>query len=105
MKTIKSIITTELLAFLPISGFAYDFTVDGIYYNVVSLEDLTCAVTYGDEKYAGDVEIPATVTYNGRTLDVIEVGAGAFSECEGLKSVKISNSIITIGSGAFLYCI
>lgn len=30
---------------------AYDFTVDGIFYNIVSFGDLTCVVVAGDEKY------------------------------------------------------
>ena len=50
MKTnrIKTLLTAVLLS-LCASGSAYDFTVDGLYYNIVSLEDLTCEITYGDK--------------------------------------------------------
>ena len=100
---IKKTLIASLLLLISSNISAYDFEVDGIYYNIVSLEDLTCAVTYGDEKYAGEVEIPATVTYNGRTLDVVEIGNSAFSN-SGVQIVKIPNTITTIGSQAFYSC-
>lgn len=48
-----------LLTILPIS--AYDFEVDGIYYEVISFSDLTCKVVSGDNEYEGDVVIPSEV--------------------------------------------
>lgn len=47
----QSVMTVALLACITAS--AYDFEVDGIYYYVVSMSDLTCAVTRGDNKYTG----------------------------------------------------
>ena len=91
-----------LVSAAPVS--AYDFAVDGIYYNVVSLPDLTCAVTKGDMDYSGDITIPEQVTYNGRTLTVTSIGDRAFSSCSGLTSVNIPNSVTSIGYGAFLGC-
>lgn len=62
----KRIVTTRfgmlvamLLTILPIS--AYDFEVDGIYYEVISFSDLTCKVVSGDNEYEGDVVIPSEV--------------------------------------------
>ena len=74
MKIVKSIIIMALLALLPINAFAYDIKVDGIYYNIISLEDLTCAVTSGEEKYAGEVDIPArqSPTANAKLIKEIE---------------------------------
>ena len=46
-------LTTILCASL--SASAYDFEIDGIYYEVISLTDLTCAVTSGDNKYQGEL--------------------------------------------------
>lgn len=90
------------LAFIPVS--AYDFSLDGIYYNIVSLDDLTCEVTSGDEKYTGEVVIPETVTYNSRTLNVTGIGILAFNYCLGLSGVIIGNSVTTIGNSAFSSC-
>lgn len=72
------------MALIPAS--AYEFTVDGIYYNVESLTDLTCSVTSGDESYTGDIVIPDKVTYKNKTLTVTEIGYGAFEGCSGLTS-------------------
>ena len=33
------------------SASAYNFTVDGFYYDIVSISDLTCAVTNNDNVY------------------------------------------------------
>ena len=93
--------------FTSVKVSAYDFTVDGIYYNIVSLPDLTCAVTYddvNDTKYLGDIVIPDHVTYNGRTLTVVEIGKSAFSGCSGLTGITIPNSITSIGNYAFSGC-
>ena len=97
--------TLMLLSFITAS--AYDFMVDGIAYNVVSLPDLTCEVTQADTKYSGDIVIPSTVTYQGRTLTVIRIDGGedgAFYECSALTSVEIPNSVTTIDADAFHKC-
>lgn len=83
---------------------AYDFEVDGMYYNIVSASDKTCSVTYGDEKYIGDVIIPEAVTYKGRTLSVVAIDEDAFENCSELKSITISNSVTEIGDDVFSGC-
>ena len=108
---------------LSFSASAYDFEVDGIYYNVLSLEDLTCEVTYNSANanseerrfynkrgssserssltltypsYTGDVTIPATVNYKGRDLSVIGLGEYAFLNCTGLTSLSLPSTITQI---------
>ena len=83
---------------------AYDFTVDGIFYNIVSFGDLTCVVVAGDKKYTGDVVVPGTVTYNKRTLTVTSIESNAFYNCSGLTSITIPNSVTSIGISAFYGC-
>lgn len=61
-----------LPAFL--SASAYDFEVDGIYYDIVFLPNLTCAVTCGDKYYEGDITVPSEVLFKGRTLSIISIG-------------------------------
>lgn len=75
-----------------------------MYYNIVSISDLTCEVTSGDSKYTGDVKIPSTVTYSGRTLTVTGIKSSAYSGCSGLTSVEIPNSVTSIGANTFRSC-
>ena len=83
---------------------AYDFEVDGIYYNILSISDLTVEVKSGDNKYSGEVIIPSTVSYKSKTLTVTSIGNGAFASCDGLTSITIPNSVTSIVDGAFYGC-
>ena len=85
----------------------YDFDVDGIYYRIISLTDLTVEVVAKDDtynSYAGDVVIPETVSYRNREFNVISIGAMAFSRCSGLTSIKMPQTVSTIGKLAFDGC-
>ena len=86
------------------SASAYDFTVDGKYYNILDLQGLTCEITHGDEKYTGDIVIPEYVEYDGNTLTVVSIGDSAFARCDSLTSVVIPNSVTKIGDSAFWSC-
>ena len=89
-----------------LSGFAYDFSVDGIYY-VINSDGKTVYVTYKDlnyNSYSGSVVIPSTVTFSGTTYSVTSIGDEAFRECSGLTTVTIPNSVTSIGESAFEDC-
>lgn len=104
---LKSLVLVMMLTSAA-SASAYNFTVDGFYYDIVSISDLTCAVTNNDnvydKEYSGDIVIPERVTYNGHTLTVTEIGDSAFYGCSGLTSVSIPNSVTKIGESAFFNC-
>ena len=81
-----------------LSGFAYDFSVNGIYYGKNS-DGKTVYVTYETtsyNSYSGSIVIPSTVTYSGTTYSVTSIGDAAFEDCSGLTSVTIPNSVTTI---------
>lgn len=106
MKKIRFLLT--LMCLYASMSFAYDFSVDGIYYRVISSKDLTVAVTsdnrgtqgsreyfvydiygYGfliDEydfiypSYAGSVIIPETVSYNGLKYNVVSIDDYTFTK-------------------------
>ena len=112
MRKIKSFVLAVIGLLCSISVSAHDFEVDGIYYNITSSADMTVEVTYRGKyydsysnEYSGAVNIPESVTYNGRhTFSVTRIGSSAFYNCSGLTSVVIPNSVTSIGSSAFYNC-
>jgi len=51
-----------------------------------------------------DIVIPASITYNGENYPVTSISKEAFYNCSNLKSVKIPNSVKSIGENAFGFC-
>ena len=92
-------------------AFAHDIAVaneDGvtIYYNYTN-DGTELAVTYSNSysrKYSGEVVIPESVIYNGKTYSVTSIGYAAFRYCSDLTSVTIPNSVTEIGNEAFWNC-
>ena len=102
-KIIKEFWILAILLSVALSGYAYDFSVDGIYYGKNS-DGKTVYVTYKDtnyNSYMGSVVIPSTVTYSGTTYSVTSIGDRAFSWCKRQTSVTIPNSVTSIGEYAF----
>ena len=85
---------------------AYDFEMNGIYYNINYNNDpQSASVTFGTNPYSGAIIIPGTVSFNGRTLIIESIGNEAFKDCTNLNSIMLPNSITSIGSNAFENCI
>ena len=90
---------------LPATANAYDFVVDGIFYNKLSACEVE--VTFVDEAfsfYSNEVNIPSSFTFQGNTYSVISIGNSAFYNCKELTSIRIPSSVTTIGSDAFSGC-
>ena len=101
MKHLIKLTLVLLALLLPANATAYDFNVDGIYYNI---NGNNATVTYYFNSYSGDITIPETVTYNGTTYTVTSIGNSAFEGCTGLTNIDIPNSVTAIGSYAFEGC-
>ena len=106
MKLFRTVIAALLLLCCTVVT-AQDFTVDGIYYNILSSTDQTVEVTYNDEllysasSYSGSITIPSSVTYSGTTYSVTTIGDLTFYYCPSLANVTLPNSLTTIGKHAF----
>ena len=93
-----------MLATIATSALAYDFQVDGIYYNINGTKATVTYNTPSYNDYGGNLNIPDSVTYNSKTYPVTAIGDNAFHSCNMLKSIKLSNTITSIGTYSFKNC-
>ena len=108
-KSLITFITAAVMLFATTPHtLAYDCEVDGIYYCRISATELEVAnKVFSDQNrtaYTGAITIPAQVTHNGKTFNVVSIGDYAFRDCSSLTSVTIPNSITAIKSYAFYGC-
>ena len=93
-----------------VSVSAYDFEVNGIYYNITSEAENTVQVTYKGygsqdrEVYKDEVVIPEIVCYNDVAYSVTSINENTFLDNRKLTRVVIGNNITTIGKYAFECC-
>ncbi len=94
MKKIELLILAVLLPMMATAQYN-DAIIDGICYNFSEDE---AEVTLSKERYSGDVVIPETVSYNGKTYPVTSIDAVAFMHCRSLNSITIPNNMKRIES-------
>ena len=91
------------------SALAYDFEVDGIYYNITSESEKTVGVCGGINDYHyglyGRYNIPETIVYKNVTYSVTSIEERAFYKNNRLSYIAFPHSIKTIGDEAFYGCI
>ena len=80
----------------------YDFMVNGICYTITG--DNTVEVCENPTLYSGDLVVPISVTYDGKTYQVTGIGDYAFEGCTGLTRITIPSSVTYIGDAAFSNC-
>ena len=78
---------------------AYDFEANGLYFDIVSTADLTCALTEGPSghKYTGALVIPDEVEYSGKKLKAVSIKC----ELREVSSVKFGKNITQIKDDCF----
>ena len=108
MKQLFKLSFLLLALLMPATALAYDFEVDGIYYNKSGTNAYVTYRNYSNgtyvSDYSGEVTIPSTVAYGGTTYSVTYISDYAFYNCSGLTSVTIPNSVTYIGNYAFYNC-
>lgn len=101
MSTIKILLVAVIAALSSNVVYAYDFEVDGIYYNILSEENKTCGVTRNANDYKGAINIPERVAYNNEEYIVTYICNYAFAHCSELTAISLPNTIDSIGDWAF----
>lgn len=101
---------------VPEPNIDVQFTKNGIYYRTLSPGSTDVGITnktysldfvnfnWGQNSYSGDVNVPATVEYEGVVYQVKEVRYGAFWYSSGLKSVTLPEGLTYIRGYAFFEC-
>ena len=107
---LKRALSALMLLAIAMTASAYDFEVDGIFYNINTSDTSTVSVTFKGATYSemksyyGDIVIPGTVTNGGFTYQVTAINDGAFRGCDSLYNVTLPNTVIEIKSSAFYEC-
>ena len=104
MKTIKQILLTIAVLLCSLTANAYDFEVDGIRYDIISFTELTVKATSVSESIISDLIIPSKVLFNGKELNVIELGDEFAISNLVISSLTISDGIKSVGDRAFKNC-
>lgn len=86
-----------LALMLPKVAGAVDVVVDGINYTLNDGATPTAVVNEMNPAYSGDVVIPKSFDYGGKTYVVTDIATWAFSSCENLTSLSIPATVNEIG--------
>lgn len=91
-----------VLAVFCVAAMAYDFKADGVYYTIMTTaaNQVEVAPAPSDDPYTGVISIPGTVSNNGKTYYVTQIGEGAFYRSE-VKKVTMADRITIICKEAF----
>ena len=98
-----------MMAAVSTSVWAYDFEVDGIYYNILNANEVEVTnehdyPEWNGNSYGGNyVTIPQTITYDGVDYTVTAIGDWAFFNCYFFE-VNMPGTITAIGNHAFDGC-
>lgn len=97
-------ILLSILLILPMLANAEEVEIDGLWYNLSPKEKTAEMIQYKETRYAGDVIIPATVTYKDVEYSVTSIAGSAFYWCKDLTSITIGDNVKRIGNNAFRSC-
>lgn len=104
MKTsIQNLIAVAVMLCATLSASAIEFKVGNFHYKMMSEQDKIVEVSNFD-RYVRELDVPKTVTYESQTYTVIGIGKEAFKGGTGIISVKIPDSVTSIGFQAFQTC-
>lgn len=80
----------------------HSYEYDGMTYSYIP-KAKTASVIHGDYQNLESVSIPASITINGESYQVVEIASGAFKGCY-FQSITLPEGLLCIGSEAFMQC-
>lgn len=99
----KKILSTLVFVFFTYCIYGQTtFEVGGIKYTAISATEVK--ISPKSPSYSGSIIIPETVEYSSKTYKITSIGNEAFSNCSGLTSISIPNSVTCIEDFAFWGC-
>ena len=84
------------MLWLSISAFAYDFEMNGIFYDIDATAG-TAVVTNGDSPYTGEIVVPDVISIKNRDLMVVSIGQAFHNST--ITSISIGKNISEIQIG------
>lgn len=75
-----------------------------IYYNFIKNKTALEVTSDGSNDYRGNIIIPDSVKYKGKTYPVTGIGSSAFEYCWFLASITIPKTVTSIGDCSFHHC-
>ena len=102
MKRLLSLITLFVVAMCCYAERKV-YYVDGFKY-LADPDTKEATLLYNDDKYSGDVVIPASFTADGIKFKLTALGDYCFKNCSELKSVSIPEGVKTLGFLSFRLC-
>lgn len=79
-------------------------TIDGLCYSFDPITRRATVIEDANDKYSDDINIPATVNFDNNDYTVTAIAYRAFSECSGVTSITLPNTLNFIGGFAFDGC-
>ena len=100
----RHLLTMLLLALMPLAASACDFEAGGLFYSRLSGNTVEVSeVPPGSNRYAGDVQIPEVVRFDGTEYVVTRIGDKSFQGCD-ITLVSLPSTLTAIGDRAFEFC-
>ncbi|MBP5366014.1 MAG: leucine-rich repeat domain-containing protein [Bacteroidales bacterium] len=69
------------------------FTIDDFKYTITSMDDLKTVSVAASKVLSGDITIPTSAPYQGKTFEVTAITANGFKNCTALSSVTIKSDV------------
>ena len=94
----KRLVLSLFLVFAATTMIAEEFTIGKLTFTTISPTNVE--LSYAD-KSVTQLYLNPTVTYNGRTYNLVQIGLGAFMDCKDLSAITIPSSVQCIRVDAF----